>query len=95
MDRIEDSPLWKLLNRPSWELFGLVLAVVLALGVLVWLVVWIRAWFTGDDDPAVGDHELLASIRDLRREGDLTDDEYRSIKSCLVDRLDDAADSSG
>lgn len=90
MDQIENSLLWKLLNRSLWELFGLVLAIL----VLAWLIVQIRSWFTGDDDPAEGDHELLASIRELNREGDLTDDEYRSIKSRLVDRLGDSAESS-
>jgi uncharacterized membrane protein len=90
MDQIENSLWWKLLNRSAWELFGLVVAIL----VLAWLIVKIRSWLTGDDDPAEGDHELLVSIRELNREGDLTDDEYRSIKSRLVERLRNAADTS-
>jgi uncharacterized membrane protein len=90
VDQIENSLLWKLLNRSAWELFGLGLAIL----VLVWLILQLRAWMTADDDPAEGDHELLSSIRELKREGDLTDDEYRSIKSRLIDRLGGSADSS-
>jgi uncharacterized membrane protein len=90
MNEIENSLLWKLLNRSAWELFGLVLAIL----VMAWLIVEIRSWLTGDDDPAEGDHELLMSVRELNREGDLSDDEYRSIKSRLVERLRDASDTS-
>lgn len=90
MDQIENSLWWKLLNRSAWELFGLVVAIL----VMVWLIMRIRSWLAGDDDPAEGDHELLVSIRELKREGDLTDDEYRSIKSRLVKRLRNATDTS-
>ena len=91
---IENSWWWKLLDRSVdqyvWGFFGLILAIL----VMVWLIMQIRAWLTEDDDPAASDHQLLASIRDLNREGDLTDDEYRSIKSQLVHRLrDDTAPS--
>lgn len=87
VDPIESSLWWKLLNRSAWELFGLILAILL----MTWLVLQIRAWFTGGDDPAESDHQLLASIRDLKRQGDLTEEEYRSIKSRLVTRLGDPA----
>jgi len=90
VNTFENSLLWKLLNRSLWELIGLGLAIL----VMVWLIMQIRSWLTGDDDPADGDHELLMSIRDLKREGDLTDDEYRSIKSRLVNRLGDPLDTS-
>lgn len=90
MDSIENSLWWKLLNRSAWELFGLVLAIL----VMVWLIMQIRSWWTGDDDPAEGDHELLMSIRELNREGDLTDDEYRNIKGRLVERMRDASGTS-
>ena len=87
MNPNENSLPWTLLNRSLWELFGLIVAVILAILAMAWMIVKIRAWFTDGDDPAEGDHQLLISIRDLKREGDLTDDEYRSIKSRLVNRL--------
>ena len=38
-------------------------------------------------DPADADREMLQALHDLRREGDLTEDEFRSIKNQIVGRL--------
>jgi hypothetical protein len=40
-----------------------------------------------DVDPAETDQDMLNAISELRREGDLTEDEYRSIKSQLMGRM--------
>lgn len=61
--------------------------VVMIIG--VWAVVRIRARFKEDEGFATSDHRLLSEIGNLQREGDLSDDEYRSIKSRLVTRLED------
>jgi len=46
---------------------------------------WVRS--RGHDDPAATDRDMLTAIRDLKREGDLSDEEYRSIKGRLVGRI--------
>ncbi len=90
MQRVEDSTLWRLLDGSIWSVIGLIVAIVL----LVWLVMSVRSWFRDDTDPAADDHELLSQISDLRLQGDLTDDEYRSIKGRLVDKLSQTKEES-
>lgn len=85
MDSIEQSVLWKLLDASIWQWIGLLVALM----VLVGLVVRIRTLFREDEDSTAVDHELLSQITDLHREGDLTADEYRSIKGRLVQKLDE------
>jgi hypothetical protein len=55
--------------------------------VLIWLVVRLITRVNEDADPAAIDREMLTAINELHREGDLTPDEYRSIKGQLVQRL--------
>lgn len=76
---------WNVLERSLYEWLGLG-AVIL---VSIWLVVRIKARYWGHEDPKAADHQMLMQIGDLRREGQLTDEEYRSIKSRLVERIDD------
>lgn len=65
---------------------------------LIWLIVWIVGRFRENEDRQVDADELLLQFSEMRREGDLTDDEFRSIKKRLVEprvkRLDkeDTAD---
>lgn len=66
----------------SWLLlFGMLAA-------LIWAIVWIKARYGGHEDPAVADHQMLSQLGELRRQGDLSEEEYRSIKGRLVERLD-------
>lgn len=67
-----------------------VLLLIVALCVLVGLVVWIRSWFRDREDTEADTHRMLTQFGDLRREGDLTEEEYRSIKQQLIRRLDDS-----
>lgn len=60
---------------------------VLCLVVLIWLVVRLVARANEDADPAEVDREMLMTMVELHREGDLTQDEYRSIKGQLVRRM--------
>lgn len=56
---------------------GLVIALLLlALGVHL-----LRSWYLDRDDPADASNEILDHIRDLHLEGDLSEEEFRSIKS--------------
>jgi len=85
VENIDQTFLWKLLNASVWQVIGLLVALV----VLVGLIIRIRALFREDEDSTADDHQLLSQITDLHREGDLTEDEYRSIKGRLVQKLDE------
>ncbi len=54
---------------------------------LIWLVVRIGAWLREDTGPAASDYEMLTAIGEMHRRGDLSDEEFRSIKSQLVERI--------
>ena len=80
---------FKLLHLPDigWLPF---LAAAGCLVVLIWAIVRLIANVNEDVDPAEADREMLQAINDLRREGDLTEVEFRSIKGQLVARLSTA-----
>lgn len=50
----------------------------------VYLVARVRAWYQ-QSPPQAG--ELLTNFRDLHSKGELSDEEYRTIKSMLAERL--------
>ncbi len=76
------------------KFFGDAIFEFVGLGILITvsiaLTLRIRQRFQGNDDPAEVDHQMLLQIKELRREGDLTDEEFRSIKGRLVERIDDS-----
>ena len=74
----------KLMQASLWEWIGIIVLTALA----AWLIFRIRAWFRGGEDPAADDHGMLMQISELRRQGDLSEEEYRSIKGRLVQRID-------
>ena len=63
------------------------LSVVAGIGVLAVLIYWIRVWLRDSDDSAGSTHELLAEYRELNRRGELTDEEYRIIKSRMAPQI--------
>lgn len=63
----------------------LIAAVVLIL--LIWAILHFLSKMNDDVDPADADRQMLQALRDLRREGDLSDDEFRSIRGKLATRL--------
>ncbi len=75
---------WDVLHESTWTWIGLAFAI----GVLVWLVVRIRAWVREDDDPAEDAQRMLSEVREMYREGDVSQEEYRSIKRKLSERMD-------
>jgi len=75
------------LRTDSWLVFAVVL---IALVIFIWLIARLVARVTGDTDPAETDRRMLTAISDLHRKGDLSQEEYRSIKSQLVERLQDS-----
>lgn len=94
MGRGQKSFLWKLLNdgpdATTLELAFWSVVVLAAVVVLIWAVVRIRARFRDDDDPAAVDRSMLLGLGELHRQGDLSEAEYRSIKSQLIQRMDDS-----
>ncbi|MSR60602.1 MAG: hypothetical protein EXS05_23670 [Planctomycetaceae bacterium] len=52
-----------------------------ALGLLAVVVYWVRVWWRDSDGPAASGCELLSEYRELNRRGELSDEEYRIIKS--------------
>jgi len=62
-------------------------ATVLLLFLMAWLVWKLRAWWREDANDAESDHEILARYREMNLQGELSDEEYRSIKSRMAIRL--------
>lgn len=83
MPPIRQTQLWEFLNASLLQWIGLFVAIVVLAGVIV----RIRTWIREDADAAADHYELLTGISDLHREGDLSEEEYRSIKGRLVSRL--------
>lgn len=66
------------------------LGLVLLVGLGVWIIKKVRSRLADDEGSATGDQRLLTQIADLKQQGDLTEEEYRSIKGRLVERIDDS-----
>ena len=77
---------WKLLQLPDFSWLPLLIAAA-CLVVVVWTIVRLVSRVNEDVDPAEADREMLQALNDLRREGDLTEDEFRSIKGQITVRL--------
>ncbi len=87
--------LWPLKPIPigteSWLVFAVVL---IALVVFIWLISRLVTHATEDSDPTEVDRQMLTTINDLHRKGDLSQKEFRSINGQLVARLHDDRKSS-
>ena len=77
----------------AWELLGEIVAISLGAfvvsAVAIWLIVQIKSRYCDNEDPKVAEHEMLVEIRELHRQGDLSEQEYRSIKNQLIQRIGD------
>ena len=62
-------------------------ATAVVLTILIWIIVRLVTGATEDVDPAEADREMLDAVNELRAQGDLSEDEFRSIKGRLVTRL--------
>ena len=77
---------WKLLQLPDISWVPLLIGAACVV-VVVWAIVRLVSRVNEDVDPAEADREMLQALNDLRREGDLTEDEFRSIKGQSTGRL--------
>lgn len=81
----------------NWWFLGVVLVVLIF---SIWLIARLTTTATEDIDPAEADRQMLTAVNELHSQGELTIEEYRSIKGRLVTRLsdklpsDDSEDSS-
>lgn len=79
MPGIENS-LWHLLTDGAVPYA----VTILSVGLLVATAFRMRSWYREDADPAEEPYELLLQFKELKRQGDLTEDEYRSIRHRLT-----------
>ena len=76
---------WNLLRQLTGTLAPWQWAVTLvAACVGVWFIFQLRAWFREDSGRADDNLEMLTQFRDLHRQGELSEDEYRLIKRQLI-----------
>ncbi len=76
---------WDLFNRYQGVMTpATLLGVVIVISVSSWLIFRMRARFREDSGRADERLEMLSQFRDLRQQGELTEDEYRLIKSRLA-----------
>jgi hypothetical protein len=78
--RRRPTEVWDFLGESFFAWIGLCVALLILAGVVYRL----RSWWREDAGRAVDSNELLTQFRELHREGDLTEAEFRSIKSRLA-----------
>ena len=92
MARKRDDILWNLLNGSprewAWFVGGLA-----GIAAVLWAFSRFAAWLRDDEDTAAVEQMMLTDINELHRGGDLSDEEYRSIKGRLLERLEESDDS--
>jgi hypothetical protein len=64
------------------------LALFVIVAVAAWLLFRIRARYRDHEDPAADHRQLLMQMGEMHREGGLSEEEFRSIKSRLIEPLD-------
>ena len=87
MQAADTEKFWDVLSATTWTWVGLIVALL----VLAWIASRVRAWFHEDDDPADATDRMLSEIREIYADGDLSDEEFRSIKGRLMQRGDSVA----
>ena len=71
------------LTPRQWTIAMIVVG-VFAVCLGIWSIFQLRAWFREDSGRADDNLKMLTQFRDLHRQGGLSEDEYRLIKSRLV-----------
>lgn len=70
----------EVLQASAWTWLGLIFAIL----ALAWIVARVRSWFREDADPAESANRLLSEIREMYEQGELSEEEFRSIKGRLT-----------
>jgi uncharacterized membrane protein len=71
---------WDLLDQSMWSGIGLVVALLW----LAWAAYRLRSWYGEDEDRADAGQEMLSQLRQMRAEGEVSEEEFRSIKGRLA-----------
>ncbi|HWL07362.1 MAG TPA: hypothetical protein VNQ76_03010 [Planctomicrobium sp.] len=66
------------------------IGLVIALIVMAFVVHRIRNWYRGSDDPADNQDEIIRQLKESASQGELTDEEFRSIKSRISSQRQDS-----
>ncbi len=82
---------WTVLDLPWWHWALAACFVVCAVGG-VYVVLRVRKEWK---EPPASASDLMANFRDLRAEGDLTEQEFRTIKTLLADKLQQELNDNG
>lgn len=88
----QDDILWNLLDGSPVE-WGWFVGGLAGLAAVLWAFTRFAAWVRDDEDTAATGQMMLTDINELHRGGDLSDEEYRSIKGRLLERLEESDDS--
>lgn len=72
----------KLLNSTTFYWVGLAVALV----IMAVVIHALRNWYRDRDDPADADDKMVRELEELKRRGDLSDEEFRSIKGQVSSR---------
>lgn len=93
MARSRKSPLYEWLEASprDWVLF---LAALAGLAIGLWAFARFIAWMRDDEDNAAAEQMMLTQYTEMHRDGDLSEEEYRSIKGRLLERLGDPEGSA-
>ncbi len=80
------------IKHPAFEATGLFITVLLAIAIGVYVVGKFRGRAEEDRRPA---NEMLTNFRELHSQGDLSDDEYRTIKTVLTEKIQSELNGTG
>ena len=78
----EAAKFQEFINSQAFYASGLAVALV----VLAVLVHRIRAWYRGSNDPVDDHSEIIREFQELKQRGDLSEEEFRSIKGNVSSR---------
>ena len=84
---------WSIPEVPSdsWLVCAIALIILMF---FIWAIARLTSSANEGIDPAEIDRQMLTAVTDLKSRGELTADEYRSIKGRLVNRLSDRPDAA-
>ncbi len=72
-----------LLKGSFWGWISFIFCLV-AVIILIWLVVRVRTWLRDETGSTAGDVEMWKQLKDLKQQGHLSDEEFRSINSRVL-----------